>query len=452
MARNAWLAGCTVLTLMALMPATGLPLDGALREPGSQLWHHEAPGQGIDVAVASDGAALVLSQLDGHAWLTRVDEQESWRLDLGPGVVLSVVAPAVPQLVPMPGPGAGLEGAVPQVGLPVDAVVLAQTTAGALLIGVRDGTVAWTNTPTPGLDAIDLALHPSGSRVAVAGTVSRQATGADFAAVVVDAAGNTVWQAAHAIDGRSADYATAVAFVGDRVVVTGISLMAGMSWCAETVVYEADGAMAWRDHYPGGDETRYSILLDVVGDQHGNMYVSGTSAKVGGGSGSDGLVIAYTPDGARRWEHGWNGPQDRTDHFSRVALGADGSVIVAGSTYASKTHAFDGVAMALDPSDGHEKWITTMAAPGFTQVVDLAVSGDTTYIATSRHDDSWNQAVVALRGGEMAWQQVHDSGGRDKAVGAALSPWGDTIVVVGSSVRDSNVATVTAYAASVTFP
>ncbi|MBI2924425.1 MAG: SBBP repeat-containing protein, partial [Verrucomicrobia bacterium] len=195
-----------------------------------------------------------------------------------------------------------------------------------------DGALPWEkryNGPeNGGGQANAIALDGSGN-VVVTGTSNGDYYTAKYAAVN----GALLWEKRY--NGPGHDHATAVAVDGSgNVVVTGRSLN-GTRYDYYTAKYAAaDGALLWARRYNGQanrDDSAHALAVDGSG----NVVVTGNSDSgldSFGNTISDCYTAKYAAaDGALLWEKRFIGPASVGYSPPRLALGADGMVIVTGT-------------------------------------------------------------------------------------------------------------------------
>lgn len=90
------------------------------------------------------------------------------------------------------------------------------------------------------------------------------------------------------------------------------------------------GVRRWNGAANGDDRPRALCL-----DRFGNVYVTGESARSGGGSSL--VVIKFTADGRLAWEDAYEGPGGATDQPAAILIGAADTVVVGGTSAGDMT-------------------------------------------------------------------------------------------------------------------
>jgi uncharacterized delta-60 repeat protein len=205
-----------------------------------------------------------------------------------------------------------------------------------------DGNLDWTDqiaeaiitASTPSFAALDSAyLYLAFTRV-----LSRRA----FLTAKYRFDGQQEWLAEHEIACRGYDGAIALALndFGD-VYVTGLARQPETGINYLTIKYNADGNEQWAVRYIG--ENGIDLPRSVAVDPMGNVLVTGTSiGPIGSFDGySDYATVMYSPDGNQVWSARYNGPGNRNDEATALAVDSKGHVIVLGrSTFSIRGSGF----------------------------------------------------------------------------------------------------------------
>ncbi len=154
--------------------------------------------------------------------------------------------------------------------------------------------------------------------------------------------------------------------------------------------YDSTGNRVW-SRVLGAAESAQG--LSIATDSSGNVVVAG---KVEGGlgdttdvGGSDSVVVKYSASGVEQWTQRFGGTKD--DQASTVAVGADGTVYVAGSSasaFGGDAHAgggSDGYIRAIDAS-GTTLWTRRVGSTGEESVSAIAIASDGNLVVASQED------------------------------------------------------------------
>jgi hypothetical protein len=157
----------------------------------------------------------------------------------------------------------------------------------------------------------------------------------DYATLKYDSLGN--WPFLHRYDGpaNGQDLASAMAIDDSGYVyVTGYSQGDGTDYDYATIKYLSNGVVAWVARY-NGPGNGVDWANDVAVDTFGFVYVTGKSAGVG--TGIDYATVKYYPDGDTAWVRRYNGPGNRGDSATAIAVDGLGNVYVTGESYGDTT-------------------------------------------------------------------------------------------------------------------
>jgi hypothetical protein len=222
-------------------------------------------------------------------------------------------------------------------GGPLDVVVVAEGyngSSGSDYVTVKydsAGTQQWLAAYTGPVDwdtPEDVATDAAGN-VYVAGSSVGSASSRDFLTIKYDSAGETLWTRRYDGPANGADRAQAVA-----VASTGSALVAGWAQFEvgnrdyTTVSYDSTGTQVWVARYDGpahdADEA-YALAVDASGSAYVTGWVS-IQQSVGGC-----VTIKYDRDGDTVWVATYVAPPAMPNYGAAIAVGADGSVYVAGN-------------------------------------------------------------------------------------------------------------------------
>ena len=160
---------------------------------------------------------------------------------------------------------------------------------------------------------------------------------------------------------------------------------------------DPQGNMLWQHTYGGPDGAQdYGVALTT--DQYGNIYVSGVVSNIS--SALDVVVLKYAANGSLVWSQQFNGAANLYDVPSSMALGEDGSLYIAGTTYASASNP-NYLLWKLNVG-GAPLWHATYDHVGLIDVatgVTIGNNGDPMVTGGSASSlDAWDCATVKYNG------------------------------------------------------
>jgi DNA-binding beta-propeller fold protein YncE len=255
--------------------------------------------------------------------------------------------------------------------------------------------------------AHSMAVSPGGSRVFVTGgSDGGPATGDDYATAAYSAAaGGQLWASRYSGAGDHADIARSVAVSpgGSRVFVTGESHGRGTGEDYATLAYSAaTGRQLWVSRY-NGPANRYDAASSVaVSPRGGRVYVTGTSRRLTLRT-ADATIAYSAATGKQLWVSRYNGPADGSSGASAVAVSPAGTTVYVTGGTAGPTGA-DYATVAYSAAAGTQLWASRYNGPDNEPdgACCLAVSPDgTTVLVTGQSDGlttSADYATVAYRG------------------------------------------------------
>jgi hypothetical protein len=174
--------------------------------------------------------------------------------------------------------------------------------------------------------------------VFIAGSSEGHGTGADYATIKYDGNGNPLWVKRYNGPASSDDKAADVAVdIWGNVYVTGWSLDERTGADYATIKYDAAGNQMWVARYNGpssGVDNAQAMGIDG----RGNTYVSGWSK--GKADNYDYATVKYDADGRQLRVARYNGPANGNDRAYALAVDALGSAYVTGRS-PSDTDCYD---------------------------------------------------------------------------------------------------------------
>jgi WD40 repeat protein len=279
------------------------------------------------------------------------------------------------------------------------------------------------------------AGQPAGHTAAAAGTAGA-------------VPGTQLWAERYDGPGHGYDiaYSVAVSPRGDKVFVTGRSPGVAEYDADDyaTVAYNAaTGAQVWAKRYNGpvnrGDGAK-SVAVSPGGDL---VFVTGNSASRH--TGRDFATVAYNAaTGAQVWAKRYNGPANRADYATSVAVSPRGDkVFVTGNSAGGPATSVDYATVAYNAATGAQVWAKRYTLPGYyndyAKSVAVSPRGDKVFVTgTSNGGPTWRDyATVAYNAatGAQVWAKRYNGPGNndDRANSVAVSPAGGTVYVTGDS-------------------
>lgn len=251
----------------------------------------------------------------------------------------------------------------------------------------------------------------------------------DFGTVVYNSAGVQQWATTYNWGGNTIDEPVAVKITATgNVYVTGRSQVAGVDDIT-TIKYNSAGVQQWAQLYNGGTDRNEAMLVD--GNE--NVYICGRATP--NNDGFDGLLLKYDANGNQQWAKTFNGSANGDDRFDRIALDADGNIVVAGKTDVDNTVGvnFDYLVVKYD-ANGNELWDTTWA---YSPISDDAVNGLTVdnsnniYVTGESYTGTSYSYATVIYGSNAQVLIYNNAQGDDKAKAIAVS--GTAVYATGGS-------------------
>jgi uncharacterized delta-60 repeat protein len=196
--------------------------------------------------------------------------------------------------------------------------------------------------------------------------------------------------------------------------------------------YAQDGSLVWQRAWDGPEQFGNDEGSDVAVAADGSIYVSGSTIGVG----NDALLLKLAPDGSLLWQRRWGG--NANDGGESVAVGPDGSVYLAGTTSSfgdGSSHAF----VVKFAPDGTLVW--QRVTPGSGQGVAVASDGSV-YVAgvNTRPNVFFEFDLMLLKidpSGALVWQRAYSALEiADARGGVTVAP--DSSIYVAGTVQDSD--------------
>ncbi|MEO0166293.1 MAG: SBBP repeat-containing protein [candidate division WOR-3 bacterium] len=198
--------------------------------------------------------------------------------------------------------------------------------------------------------------------VYVVGYVNPYSTGTlyDYVTIKLNAeTGDTIWVRTYNDPLDSTDIARDIEVdSAGNVYVTGSVRWPGTLTDIFTIKYDPSGNILWTARYNNPDTSGADGGYGIKVDRTGNVYVVGQSQGLG--TGSDIVLIKYSPEGTELWVRRYDGPAHGYDTPSDevggkcVAMDEAGNIFVGG-TSRNLIGYNDYVALMYDPN-GDQKW------------------------------------------------------------------------------------------------
>jgi len=219
--------------------------------------------------------------------------------------------------------------------------------------------------------------------------------------------------------------------INKNVLVTGNTLIAPGNPDILLVKLDPQGNVMWQRTY-GGNAGAQDYGVATVSDQLGNIYVAGVVTSTT--SLMDVVVLKYSPSGSLLWAQTFNGPANNFDVPSSMALGTDGSIYVAGTTYSAPNQP-DYLLWKLNVNSS-SLWHSTYDHNGLIDVAtSVLIDGDGSPIVTGASastSNAWDYATVkyaAATGAEQDVARVNVPGlGLDNALAFTRSDQGSIYI------------------------
>jgi hypothetical protein len=225
--------------------------------------------------------------------------------------------------------------------------------------------------------------------------------GVAYATIKYDTYGNELWVARYT---GSFSEATALAVdKWDNIYVTGTNDGGQSDRDYLTIKYDTNGEELWVARYMGTGN-RDDSAADLILDNHGNVYVTGTSYE---GEETEGnyVTVKYDTDGNQQWIARYDGTGNNSDYAGSIAIDEIGNIYVTGA------------------SPGGEKTHIDYATVKYTPILYLSVDPDT----TEYHPGDVLNFTTTLSSNSdttfsfQGWSEV------ETPLGTNLSPWIDPI-------------------------
>ncbi len=247
--------------------------------------------------------------------------------------------------------------------------------------------------------ASSIALDGQGN-VYVTGQSAGAGTGSDYATIKYDASGTEQWVMRYDRLNVSSqnENATSIAVDGlGNVHVTGASGSGGRASYA-TVKYNSSGVEQWVGIYTADTVTFQSIANAIAVDNSGNVYVTGVSRVTMPDTQDDFATVKYDPNGNQLWVQRYNGPGSVHDNPHSIVVDGQGNVYVTGESWGSGT-LYDCATIKYNPA-GVQQWIQRYNGPGNGSDYGYSVAVDaqgSVYVTGSSAQSGINFDYVTIK-------------------------------------------------------
>jgi hypothetical protein len=177
---------------------------------------------------------------------------------------------------------------------------------------------------------VELALGMAGN-VYIAGGSWDPVTGYDCVTLKYDSSGSLRWDRRYDGPASGTDSAVAVAVDAcEHVYVAGVSTDPVTGADFTVLKYDSEGNLIWERRYAGqGDAEDSPVAMKL--DQHGNVYVTGTSETAG--SPKEILTLKYNADGYLLWDSRYDEGYGAGATATGLDVDASFNVYVTGDGY-----------------------------------------------------------------------------------------------------------------------
>ena len=224
----------------------------------------------------------------------------------------------------------------------------------------------------------------------------------------------TAWTAHYDGPGKGKDNAQALAVdAAGNAYVTGFSDGGEGNYDFATVKYDAQGKQVWVARYDG-DAQGADRPVAIAVEADGSVIVAGSSA--GKDTGSDFAMVKYDPDGNQLWASRYDGPGHGNDSLKALAVDPDGNVYVTGES-PGEDGAAESASLKYGP-DGDLLWAARTGSAGAVQsLADIACDAEGHVYVTGRaRRGARNVDFVTIKydpAGQVIWTahrnwSVHD--------------------------------------------
>jgi len=328
-------------------------------------------------------------------------------------------------------PDAAMDVAMAANGVTYIAGVIGNTTGDGdtSLMKLVNGLPAWPapktyDSPDPGFDgAMKMALGP-GDTIYTAGMCLGTNGLTDILVLKWSANGAVQWARRYDGPSHGNEQPTAVGVdAAGNVTVSGVSGHGtAVDWAVMS--WSASGARRWTSRYTAGT-TQQIAPIDLVVAGDGSVYATGSTSAA---SGEQALTVRYSPTGKTLWKKAYAGPE-ALGAFTRAAVARPGGgVYVCGYTSSAATGT-DGLVMSYTPQGGRDVFALDTGPGGVSEqrLADLAVTSTKQVVAAGSSTSAGNtdcHVVSFSTDGTIAGKVTWPGAWSDEFVAVATDAFG----------------------------
>ena len=241
-------------------------------------------------------------------------------------------------------------------------------------------------------------------------------TDGDYLTVAYDASGILQWSERYNGSGNNQDIATKIIYRSGALYVTGRSRSTSSSLSADylTIKYNLSGDSLWVSRYNGPADS-YDEPSSMFVDSQGNVYITGSSQNSGTSASSDYATIKYNSSGDSVWVKRYDGDVNGQDNANDIIVDDSGNVYVTGTSAGT----FFDILTVKYNSSGDQQWAERYHGP-FNTSNDYGYcialgSGGFIYISGGSNESSIGTTdIVTIKyntSGEQQWKKTFNGSG-----------------------------------------
>jgi predicted RNA-binding protein with TRAM domain len=187
------------------------------------------------------------------------------------------------------------------------------------------------------------------------------------------------------------------------------------------------GATTWIKRYNGPADRDDGATSVAVSRDGSTVFVTGGST--GKTSDYDYTTVAYrAATGVPLWVARYNGPGNGYDQATALGLSPDGSTVFVTGASLGATSDLDYATVAYDATTGSQRWATRSNGPGngleYAQALSVSRDGSTVFVTGyspgSRGDDDYATVAYSSPTGRTIWERRYNGPGNDADEGRAV--------------------------------